>query len=95
MTAVPAALGVNVTEHVPAVSVQLAALNAPARPLAVKPTDPPGVVPPTPLVSATVAVHVEGWLIATGEGLQTTVVEVVRKMPITEPLVAPALALPA
>jgi hypothetical protein len=59
MTAVPAALGVKVTEHVPADNVQLGALNVPARPLAVKPTDPAGVVAPAPLVSATVAVHVE------------------------------------
>jgi hypothetical protein len=96
MTAVPAALGVKVTEHVPAADkVQLAALNVPARPLAVNPTDPAGVLEPTPLVSATVAVHVDGWLIATVLGLQTTVVEVVRRVPTTEPLVAPLLALPA
>jgi len=94
--AVPAALGVNVTEHVPAaVNVQLAALNVPARPLAVNPTEPAGVLEPTPLVSATVAVHVEGWLIATVPGLQTTVVELVRRVAVTEPLVAPLLALPA
>jgi hypothetical protein len=86
---------VNVTEQEPAVNVQLAALRVPARPLAVKPTEPAGVLEPTPLVSATVAVHVEGWLIATGEGLQTTVVEVVRRVATTEPLVAPLLALPA
>jgi hypothetical protein len=60
MTAVPAALGVNVTEQVPATSVQLGALKVPARPLAVNPTDPAGVVAPAPLVSATVAVHVDG-----------------------------------
>jgi hypothetical protein len=59
MTAVPAALGVKVTEHAPVTSVQLGALNVPARPLAVKPTEPAGVVAPAPLVSATVAVHVE------------------------------------
>ena len=85
----------NVTEQVPAVSVQLAALKVPARPLAVKPTEPAGVLEPTPLVSATVAVQVDGWLIATGEGLQTIVVEVVRRVATTEPLVAPLLALPA
>jgi hypothetical protein len=95
MTAVPAALGVNVTEQVPADRVQLGELNVPARPLAVNPTDPAGVVAPTPLVSATVAVHVEAWLIGTDEGAQTTVVEVVRRVPVTEPLVAPLLALPA
>jgi hypothetical protein len=96
MTAVPAALGVKVTEQVPAaVSVQLAALKVPARPLAVNPTEPAGVEAPTPLVSAIVAVHVDAWLIATGDGLQTTVVEVVRRVATTEPLVAPLLALPA
>jgi hypothetical protein len=57
--AVPAALGVNVTEHAPATKVQLGALKVPARPLAVNPTEPAGVVDPAPLVSATVAVHVE------------------------------------
>jgi hypothetical protein len=95
MTAVPAALGVNVTEQVLATSVQLGALNVPVRPLAVNPTEPTGAVAPAPLVSATVAVHVEAWLIGTDEGAQTTVVEVVRRVPTTEPFVAPLLALPA
>jgi hypothetical protein len=96
MTAVPAALGVKVTEQVPAaVSVQLVALNVPARPAAVNPTEPAGVLPPTPLVSATVAVHVDAWLIGTEPGAQTIVVEVVRFVATTEPLVAPLLALPA
>jgi hypothetical protein len=93
--AVPAALGVNVTEHVPADNVQLGALKVPARPVAVNPTDPAGVLLPTPLVSATVAVHVDAWLIATVPGLQTTVVEVVRRVAATEPFVAPLLALAA
>jgi hypothetical protein len=57
--AVPAALGVKVTEHVPADNVQLGALNVPASPVAVKPTEPAGVLEPTPLVSATVAVQVD------------------------------------
>jgi hypothetical protein len=78
-----------------AVKVQLAALKVPARPLAVNPTDPAGVLLPTPLVSATVAVHVEGWLIGTEAGEHTTVVEVVRLVATTEPFVAPLLALPA
>jgi hypothetical protein len=95
MTAVPAALGVNVTEHVPAARVQLAALKVPARPDAVKPTDPAGALLPAPLVSATVAVHVEACAIGTEAGAQTTVVEVVRRVPVTDPLVAPLLALPA
>jgi hypothetical protein len=76
MTAVPAALGVKVTEHVPVASVQLGALKVPARPVAVNPTEPAGVLLPTPLVSATVAVQVEAWLIGTDEGVQTIVVDV-------------------
>jgi hypothetical protein len=96
IVAVPAALGVKVTEHVPAaVNVQLGALKVPARPDAVKPTDPAGVLLPTPLVSATVAVHVDAWFIGTEAGAQTIVVEVVRRVPVTEPFVAPLLALPA
>jgi hypothetical protein len=87
---------VKVTEQVPAAdNVQLGALKVPARPAAVNPTEPAGVDPPTPLVSATVAVHVDGWLTDTEEGLQTTVVDVVRRVATTEPLVAPALALAA
>jgi hypothetical protein len=87
---------VNVTEHVPAADkVQLGALNVPARPAAVNPTDPAGVLLPTPLVSATVAVQVDGWLTDTEEGLQTTVVDVVRRVAVTDPFVAPLLALPA
>jgi hypothetical protein len=87
---------VNVTEHVPAAdNVQLGALNVPARPAAVNPTDPAGVLLPTPLVSATVAVQVDGWLTDTEEGLQTTVVDVVRRVAVTDPFVAPLLALPA
>jgi hypothetical protein len=56
----PAALGVNVTEQVPAADkVQLGALKVPAAPVEVKLTVPEGVVAPAPLVSVTVAVHVE------------------------------------
>jgi hypothetical protein len=96
IVAVPAALGVKVTEQVPAaVNVQLAALKVPARPVAVNATEPAGVLLPTPLVSATVAVQVDAWLIGTDEGAQTTVVEVVLRVATTEPLVAPLLALPA
>ena len=68
--------GVKVTEQLPVTSVQLAALKVPAPPVEVKPTEPAGVVPPAPLVSATVAVHVDAWLIGTVAGLQTTAVDV-------------------
>src|SRR5437773_1040091 len=83
MVAVPAALGVNVTEQVPAPDrVQLVALKVPARPVAVNATEPAGVVVPAPLVSVTVAVHVEGWLMATVLGLHTMVVEVVLRLTV-------------
>jgi hypothetical protein len=95
MVAVPVADGVNVTEQVPAARVQLGALNVPAEPLEVNPTDPAGVDAPAPLVSATVAVHVDACPTVTVPGLQTTVVEVVRRVAVTEPLLAPLLALPA
>jgi hypothetical protein len=84
MTAVPAALGVKVTEQVPAADrVQLVALKVPAAPVLVNATEPAGVVAPAPFASTTVAVHVEGWLIATVAGLQTTVVEVALGVTVT------------
>ena len=51
--------GVNVTEQVPAVRLQLVAENVPAPPVLANETEPVGVVAPTPLVSATVAVQVD------------------------------------
>ena len=95
MVAVTAAVGVNVTEQLPLERVQLVALKVPARPVAVKATEPAGVVAPAPLVSATVAVQVDDWLIGTEAGVQTIVVEVVRRVAFTVPLVAPLLELPA
>ena len=95
IVAVPTALGVNVTEQLPLTNVQLVALKVPARPVAVNATEPAGVVAPAPLVSATVAVQVEGWLTATVPGLQTIVVEVVLRVTVIEPLLAPLLELPA
>src|SRR5205809_7185450 len=95
MVAVPAARGVNVTEQLPLSSVQLVALNVPARPVAVKATEPAGVVAPAPLVSATVAGSDDGRLIVTEAGLQTGVVEVVGRVAVTVPFVYPLLELPA
>src|SRR5437773_1725023 len=95
MVAVPAAVGVNVTEQLPLERVQLVALKVPARPVAVKATEPAGVVAPAPLVSATVAVQVDGWLIATVRSVERRVVEVGRSVAVTVPLVAPLLELPA
>lgn len=87
---VPTALGVNVTEQVPADNVQLAELKVPAAPALVKATVPVGVMAVPGEVSVTVAVHVVGWLIATVEGEHTTVVEVVRS--VTVIVVVPELA---
>src|SRR5438034_11596071 len=96
MVAVPAALGVNVTEQVPAPDrVQLVALKVPARPVAVNATEPAGVVVPAPLVSVTVAVHVEGWLMAMVLGLHTMVVDVVLRFDVMEAVPAPLLWVPA
>jgi hypothetical protein len=91
---VPAALIVNVTEQEPvADNVQLGVLNVPVAPVLVKLTVPEGVVAPAPLVSVTVAVQFEACPMVTDEGLQTTLVEVVRRVPVTVPLVAPLLVL--
>jgi hypothetical protein len=54
-------LGVNVTEQVPAADkVHVVAEKAPAAPVEVNVTVPEGTLEPAPLVSVTVAVHVEG-----------------------------------
>ncbi len=56
----PAAVGVNVTEQLPVADrVHVAAEKVPAAPVDVKLTVPEGVLAPAPLVSVTVAVHVE------------------------------------
>jgi hypothetical protein len=61
IVATPAALGVKVTEHVPAADrVHVVAEKVPAAPVLVNVTVPEGTLEPTPFVSVTVAVHVEG-----------------------------------
>jgi hypothetical protein len=89
---------VNVTEHVDVPTVALATRvhgfgvpNVPAAPVEVNVTEPAGLLAPAPLVSTTVAVQVEAWLIGTEAGLQVTVVEVVRRVPVTDPLPVPLL----
>ncbi len=58
--AVPAAVAVNVTEHVPSARVQLAAgVKLPAGPVSVKLTEPVGVLVVPGAVSVTVAVQVD------------------------------------
>lgn len=88
-------VGVKLTEQLPPERVQLEVLKLPAPPVALNETDPAGVVAPAPLVSATVAVHCEGVPIGTLDGLQTIVVDVVRSVAVTVPLLAPLLELPA
>jgi len=88
----PVAVGVKVTEQLPvADKVHVGAEKVPAAPLEVKVTVPEGVLDPIPLVSATVAVQVEAWAMGTEAGAQTTVVDVVLKTPVTDPLPAPVL----
>lgn len=80
MLAVPDAEGMNLTpqdavEPVPA-KVQLVTLKLPVTPVAVKLTDPVGVVAPTAEVSVTVAMQVDTWLASMGlEHERLTLVE--------------------
>ncbi len=80
---VPTALGVNVTEHVPATKAQLATLNEPAAPVLENETEPVGVLEVPAAVSVTVAVQVEAWLTKTGE-VHATAVLVVRRLTVTD-----------
>ncbi len=84
--AVPAAVAVKVTEHVPAVSVQLAnGVKLPAGPVSVNETLPVGVAAVPSDVSATVAEQVDPWLMNTGL-VHATVVEVARRLTVTDEL---------
>jgi hypothetical protein len=75
--------GVNVTEQDPAVRLQVVVEKVPAPPVLANVTVPVGVEPPTPLVSATVAVHVDAWPMGTVAGAHDSVVLVVRRVPVT------------
>jgi hypothetical protein len=79
----PAPLGVNVTEQLPALRLQLAAGEPLADPADVNPTVPAGVLAVPVAVSVTVAVHVEPLLVSTDEGMQLTVVEVERPVTVS------------
>jgi hypothetical protein len=59
MTEAVVELGVNVTEQLPALRLQLGAPKLPAPPLDVKVTEPAGVLCPVPPPSVTVTVQVE------------------------------------
>ena len=76
---------VNVTEHEPALSVQLVGLtdDPVAVPVTTKLTVPVGVEAPAPLVSTTVATQLDVPPTVTVFGVQTTVVEVVLKVTVT------------
>ena len=75
-------LGVYVTEHEPATRVQGEVTKVPV-PELVKLTVPVGVIAVGGEVSATVTVHVVAWLRATVDGVQLTVVDVVRSVTVT------------
>jgi hypothetical protein len=79
---VPTALGVYVTEQLPATSVQLALEKSPA-PLLDQLTLPVGVLVLPPEASVTVAVQVVDSSTATVDGVQLTVVSVERLVTVT------------
>ncbi len=94
---VPAPVGVNVTEQLPATRLQLVAgLNEPvAVPAEVNLTVPVGVLAVPVAVSVTVAVQVEPLLAATDEGAQLSVVEVERPITVSANDWLPVLVLKA
>ena len=72
--------------------MQVVEENKPAPPVLANVTVPPGVISvPADDVSATIAVHVLGWLITTFAGAQLTVVDVALLLMVR--LVAPWLEL--
>ena len=90
IVAVPVAIAVKVTEHLPETRVQVAELKDPAAPVSVKLTRPVGVITVPGDVSDTVAVHDEAWFATTGLE-QFKAVEVVRGFTV---ILAAALVLP-
>ena len=94
---VPAPVGVNVTEQLPATRLQLVAgLNEPvAVPAEVNLTVPVGVLAVPVAVSVTVTVQVEPLLAATDEGAQLSVVEVERPITVSVNDWLPVLVLKA
>lgn len=88
MDAVPVVVELNVTEQLPPTKVHVEELKVP------RPVDhvtvPVGVVGLPTLVSATVAVHVEDWPMSTLDGVQVTVVLVLRGLTVmvAEPVLA-------
>jgi hypothetical protein len=91
IAAVPAVVGVNVTEQLPEARVQVLEENEPDTPACVNVTVPVGVVTAPGEVSETVAVHVVETPVKTVVGEHVTAVEVARGLTVT---LAAALVLP-
>ncbi len=83
IVATPVAEPVKLTLHDPIDREQLVGPKVPAEPVLVNATVPVGVLAPAPFASATVAVHVDAWPIATVFGEHETVVDVVRGVTVT------------
>ena len=94
---VPAPVGVNVTEQLPATRLQVVdGLNEPvAVPDEMNLTCPVGVLGVPVAVSVTVAVHVEPLFATTDDGVQLTVVEVDRPVTVSVKDWLPMLVLKA
>ena len=94
---VPAPVGVNVTEQLPATRLQVVdGLNEPvAVPDEMNLTCPVGVLGVPVAVSVTVAVHVEPLFVTTDDGVQLTVVEVDRPVTVSVKDWLPMLVLKA
>src|SRR5215831_17133628 len=92
MFMVPSAVGVKLAEQEPPPRVQLWVAFVRPAPLAVKVTEPPGVLPVPTEVSVTVAEQAEAWPMTTGVSQALIAVEVARLVTVTA--VAAAVALP-
>src|SRR5215813_4623047 len=83
MFMVPSAVGVKLAEQEPPPRVQLWVAFVRPAPLAVKVTEPLGVLPMPTEVSVTVAEQLEAWPITTGLLQEVIVVEVTRLVTVT------------
>ena len=92
----PTAVGVNVTEQLPEIRLQLVGLKVLlAVPALIKMTVPVGVLGVPEAVSVSVAVQVEPLLVTTDEGAQLTLAEVERPVTVSENDWLPVLMLNA
>jgi hypothetical protein len=91
---VPAVEAVNVEEHVAVAPVpdRVHVVNVPVTPVSAIVTVPDGVIAVPGEVSVTVTLQVEPWLITTGE-VQLTVVEVARRLTVSDIVAEPLPAL--